>query len=325
MMSAFPGGISPKHDNAGITSARKPAMRRDLINLLLLLFFTVIQLFQLFALPIWLLPQSPAWGYALLLPALLTTSWWAFIHESIHGCLFSNKPLNKIAGRMHAILFGSPFDLLRWGHLLHHAYSRTERERPEVYMPGSASMFWCTFNYYFRLLGGLYLFEVVGGMLLLLPRFLIHIAVDRFSRPDNVVDLLSHKIMAPHTLAMARVEAVFILLVYGCAFSLYGEYAWMLAGALLLRGCLISLVDNVFHYETPLEQIRYAHNLYLPAWWSRLILHFNLHGIHHLQPNASCWQLPGLHAESGHQYQGHWMKAITAQFKGPVSWHALKD
>jgi len=300
-------------------------MKKEVINLHLLLFFIALQTFQLFVLPIWLLPQSAYWGLLLLIPAVLTTSWWAFIHEAIHGCLFSNKPLNKIAGRINAVLFGAPFDLLRWGHLLHHAYSRTERERPEVYMPGSTPMFWCTLNYYFRLLGGLYLFEVMGGMLLLLPHPLLQIAVNSFSHSDNVVELLSHKMMKPHTLTMARIEVVFILLLYGCAFSLYGEHAWMLVSALLLRGCLISLVDNVFHYETPLEQIRYAHNLYLPAWLSRLILHFNLHGIHHLHPNISCWQLPGLHAESGHQYQSRWMKAVTAQFKGPISWHALKD
>lgn len=299
--------------------------QRDVINLLLALFFSGVQLFQLFALPTWLLPQHPAWGWWLLFPALLTTSWWAFIHESIHGCLFSNRHLNRITGRLNAMLFGSPYDLLRWGHLLHHAYSRTERERPEVYTPGSASMVCCKLNYYFRLLGGLYLFEVVGGLLLLLPRPLLKIAIRIISRRDNVVELLAEKILSPRTLVIARIEVIGILLAYGVAFSLYAEYAWMLLLALLARGCLISLVDNVFHYATPLEQVRYAHNLYLPVWWSRLILHFNLHGIHHLHPSASCWQLPRLHADAGHQYQGRWMPAIAAQFKGPLSCDQCKE
>ena len=300
-------------------------MKKEAINLHLLLFFIALQTFQLFVLPVWLLPQSAYLGLLLIIPAVLTTSWWAFIHEAIHGCLFSNKPLNKIAGRINAVLFGAPFDLLRWGHLLHHAYSRTERERPEVYMPGSTPMFWCTLNYYFRLLGGLYVFEVVGGMLLLLPKPLLKIAIHTFSRPDNVVEFLSDKLLSPRTLRVARIEGICILLVYSVAFSLYGKFAWMLLGALLARACLISLVDNVFHYETPLEQVRYAHNLYLPVCWSRLILHFNLHGIHHLHPNISCWQLPRLHAESGHQYQGCWIRAMTAQFKGPVCYDQFKN
>lgn len=80
-------------------------------------------------------------------------------------------------------------------HLLHHAYSRTERERREVYMPGSASIFWCKLNYYFRLLGGLYVFEVAGGMLLLLPKPLLKIAINTFSCPDHVVELLSDKLL----------------------------------------------------------------------------------------------------------------------------------
>ncbi len=304
---------------------RQPTTQRDVINLLLGLFFIWLQLFQLFALPTWLLPQNPAWGWWLLFPTVLTTSWWAFIHESIHGCLFSNRHLNRMAGRINAILFGSPYDLLRWGHLLHHAYSRTERERPEVYMPGSVSMAWCKLTYYFRLLGGLYLFEVLGGMLLLLPKPLLKIAIHTISRPDNVVELLSDKFLLPRTLAIARIEAICILLVYGVAFSLYGKFAWMLIIALLARGGLISLVDNMFHYATPLEQGRYAHNLYLPVWWSRFILHFNLHGIHHLHPNVSCWQLPNLHAESGHQYHGRWMQAMAAQFKGPVAFDQFKE
>lgn len=118
-------------------------------------------------------------------------------------------------------------------------------------------------------------------------------------------------------------EGICILLVYGVAFSLYVEFAWLLLGPLfLIRGCLIRLLDNVFQYEMPLKQSCYAHNLYLPVCWSRLILHFNLLGIH---PNVSCWQLSCLHAEYGHQYQGRWMRAVADQFKEPVSGDPLKN
>ena len=104
-------------------------------NQALAVLFLAVQLFQLVLLPVWLLPSGPAWGWLLLLPVLLSNSWWAFIHEAVHGVLFPNKQANRLAGRVNAVLFGAPFDLLRRGHLLHHAASRTKRERSEVYVP----------------------------------------------------------------------------------------------------------------------------------------------------------------------------------------------
>jgi len=102
------------------------------------------------------------------------------------------------------------------------------------------------------------------------------------------------------------------------AFTLYGEYAWMLALSLVGRGLLISLVDNVFHYGTPLDQTRYARNLMLPDWASHLILHFNLHGVHHQRPGLAWWQLPDYQRKSGIGFQGKWLPALLAQLKGPI-------
>lgn len=293
-------------------------MKQFPINLMLLIFFLFLQILQLFLLPTLLLPQSPAWGYLLVIPVLLSNSWWAFIHEAIHGCMFAEKRINRAAGRVNAILFGSPFDLLRWGHLLHHAYSRTERERSEVFTPGNTSLAWFKFSYYFRLSGGLYLFEVLGGLLLLLPMRLIRSVIGQIESAGNVVAPLYQKVLEKRTLASARIDALLILIVYSIAFYLYAGNAWMLACAILARACLISLVDNLFHYETPLEHTRYARNLHLPAWAARLILNFNLHGVHHLHPHSPWWQLPSLHAEAGDGYQSSWITAMQNQFKGPI-------
>lgn len=293
-------------------------MKQYPINLVLLVFFLLLQVLQLFVLPMLLLPQSPAWGYLLLIPVLLSNPWWAFIHEAIHGCMFEEKQINRAAGRLNAILFGSPFDLLRWGHLLHHAYSRTERERSEVFTPGTTSFAWFKFTYYFRLLGGLYLFEVLGGLLLLLSRRFIQSMISRIESADNVVAPLYQKVLEKRTLTSARTDALLILVVYGIAFYLYAAHAWMLVCAMLARACLISLVDNLFHYETPLEQPRYARNVYLPAWAARLMLNFNLHGVHHLNPHSPWWQLSTLHAKAGGGYQASWITAMQNQFKGPI-------
>ena len=288
------------------------------MNLMLAVFFLAVQVLQLVLLPIWLLPGSPAWGWLLLLPVLLSNSWWAFIHEAIHGVLFPGKPANRLAGRVNALQFGAPFDLLRRGHLLHHAASRTERERSEVYVPGRDDRVFFAIGYYLRLFGGLYGLEVVGGLALLLPRAVLHALVRRLGNEHNVLESLADRMLEPATLRTARLDVMLVLGIYVLAFVFYGEYAWMLALSLVGRGFLISVVDNVFHYGTPLDQPRYAHNLTLPAWVSPLILHFNLHGAHHQRPGLAWWQLPEYHRKRGLGFQGKWLPALLAQLKGPI-------
>lgn len=277
-----------------------------------------LQANQLFLLPLLLLPIDPRWGWLLLPGVLLSNAWWAFIHEAIHGVMFEDRGINRLAGRFSAVLYGAPFDLLRWGHLLHHAHSRTERERSEVYVAGRDNRRVATIGYYFRLFGGLYLVELVGGLLVLLPRRMLRRVVDQIASPCNVIGELAKRLLNAETLRDARLEALAIIVVHAAAFALYSEHAWMLALAMAGRGLLISLVDNAFHYGTPLDDIRYARNLELPATLSRLILHFNLHGAHHLRSRVPWQQLPEWHRQSGQGYQGGWFASVFRQLRGPI-------
>lgn len=294
------------------------------INLALLCLFPALQVLQMIVLPLWLLPRDASWGWLLVIPVLLSNTWWAVIHEAVHGTLFADKSANRWAGRCHGVLYGAAFDLLRWGHLLHHALSRTRRERSEVYVAGEDDSTRFAVNYYFRLLGGLYWFELCGALIYLLPRPIILRAARQLGGEHNVVETLTAKLMEPATLRAVRMDGWLVIGVYAAAAALYGEYLWMLLLAVAGRAMLISVVDNAFHYDTPLEETRYARNLALPRWASRLILHFNLHGAHHLRPGMPWWQLPGYHRHSGAGYQGNWMAAILRQFRGPIPEHRLQ-
>lgn len=294
-----------------------------LINRALLLGFIGLGLLQLFILPLVLLPADPAWGWLLLLPVLLSNTAWALIHEAIHGVLLPHKAATRAAGRVLSVLFGAAFDLLRWGHLLHHALSRTRRERSEVYVAGVDNRLSFTLNYYFRLTGGLYGYEVLGGLIFLLPRPVIRWAARRLGSEHNVVEALTDKLLEPATLRAVRLDGWLVIALHAAAFGLYAEHAWMLLLALLARAFLISVVDNAFHYGTPLEDSRYARNLALPGWASALLLHFNLHGAHHQRPGLAWWQLAAHHAQSQAGFQGNWMDALLAQFKGPIPEHQL--
>jgi len=188
------------------------------------------------------------------------------------------------------------FDLLRWGHLLHHALSRTEQDRTEVYREGRDNVALFSLVYYARLLGGLYLFEALWSLLLLAPRRLLLGLTGRLAGPDNPIGPLAEKLLSPPTLTTARQDALAIV-------------AWAL---------LVSLMDNVFHYGTPLDQRRFAKDLASPRWASALILHFNLHGTHHLHPALNCWDLPAAHRARGGGTQGRLLPALLNQLRGPI-------
>lgn len=55
------------------------------LNLGFTLAHLVVNLYQFFFLPLWLLPQNPAWALTLIPPAAFNTPLWCLIHEAMHG------------------------------------------------------------------------------------------------------------------------------------------------------------------------------------------------------------------------------------------------
>src|SRR5687767_7554139 len=88
--------------------------------------------YQLFALPLLLLPSNAWWALTLLPLVALNLTLWALIHEAIHQNLPGGPQRNVLTGRFLSIVHGAPFRILQSGHLLHHRYNRTVRERAEV-------------------------------------------------------------------------------------------------------------------------------------------------------------------------------------------------
>ncbi len=282
------------------------------------------QLAGLIVVPAWLLPRGEGFGWLLLIPVMLTNTWWAMQHEAMHGLLPGGRRANRLYGRFNAMLFGAPFDLLRRGHLLHHAYSRTPRERSEVFEAGVDHRVGFAVGYYWRLLGGLYAMEVLAGVLLLLPRAWLARLVGHVGNARNLAAAIADKLLQPRELSAARFDVLVMLALHAWAFGLYGHHAWMLALALAGRGLLVSLMDNAFHYGTRLDDTRYARDLRLPTWLSRLILHFNLHGTHHARPGIAWHALPELHRQRRGTYQGRLIGALFAQLRGPIEAGTLR-
>lgn len=277
---------------------------------------------QLAVLPSFLLSMDPAWGWLLVPMALLTTPFWSLIHESIHGSLLRNRNWNDRIGRVLAIGYGAPFVLLKTGHLLHHRYSRTRRERTEIYDPATTRWGAVAPGYYLRLLGGLYLAEFVSVLLVVAPRRLWRYLARRLDSPDTVTGMLLESIGRRH-LRQFRTDGMAVILVYGAAGLLYGRHAWMLAVALAARALLISIADNAYHYGTRLDAPMEAMNLKLPRPLETFILAFNLHSVHHRHPGLPWHELRAAFAADDDQFHLGWFTAAARQLGGPISAEAL--
>ncbi|GAA2638126.1 hypothetical protein GCM10010399_84260 [Dactylosporangium fulvum] len=273
---------------------------------------------QLLVLPLVLLPIDMHWGWLLLPLALTTVPLWSLVHEAIHGTLLRDRPWNDRLGRLLAIGYGAPFTLLKAGHLLHHRYSRTRRERTEVYDPETTSWLVAARMYYPRLLGGLYLAELASVLLALLPAAGWHRLVRRADSLDSVTGLLFERVSRRDNLRRFRLEAVAVVAAYTGSAIAYGAHVWLLALAVAARALLVSLADNAYHYRTRLERPLEAMNLRLPRALELFVLAFNLHSVHHRHPGLRWHELRAAFVAEQDEFHLGWFPAVARQLRGPV-------
>lgn len=297
--------------------------RYQQLNLALLVNMAVLTLGAMVLVPWLLLPLDARWGLLLVPVALLSNGFWALHHEAIHSGFHEDRRRNMLAGRIMAILLGSSFAVLRFGHLMHHQYNRNPTDRPDVYDPARDSRFVARLGFLGNLLGGLYLVELIVPVACLMPRPLIRRIVDRVYGADDPDVRAIHQsatrlFLDPRRLATIRIDALLAMALVGVSAWLFGPYWPMLAGFILARGLLISVIDNVYHFATPVDRPDYARNLSLPAPFRLLILNMNLHRVHHARPALPWWKLPGELRATGDRFDAPLFAAALAQFSGPV-------
>lgn len=289
----------------------------DLVNIRLIVLALTISVFQLFVIPLLLLPRDIDWGWVLVPLALTTTPFWSLIHEAVHGSLLRDRTHNDRIGRMLAVVYGSPFAMLKVGHLLHHRYSRV-RERSEIYDPAKTSWLRAAPPFYLTLFGGLYLLEVIALLLAVMPERTIRALGRRAEAPDSIGGLVLERVARPVVLGKFRTDAAAIGVIHTAAFLAYGAHGWMLLAAIGARALIISLSDNAYHYGTDLESPRAAMNLRLPRILERFALSFNLHDVHHRHPGLRWYELRARFDAEGGRYHLGWFSAVTRQLRGPI-------
>jgi fatty acid desaturase len=293
------------------------------LNLSLAVGYLLINLYLFFILPIWLLPRHSWWGLTLIAVAALNNPFWSLIHEAIHDLFHPVQRLNALFGRLLSILFGAPFRVLRLSHLLHHKLNRTPLEGTELYDPEKSSRLGASLGYYSYIFGGLYLLEVLSPLLFFLPKRLLARLQQRYFGGESLGGIWFRSLTNQEAIREVRTDGVLIFILLIVSFSCYGEnWKWLL-GSLIARAFLVSFLDNVYHYRTPVNDVFYARNLWLPPWVAKALLYFNLHGVHHKNPSIPWLWLPDASGKGSEPFSANYFAAALRQLYGPVSLRSL--
>jgi fatty acid desaturase len=288
-------------------------------NLTLAGLYIVLNLCQFFILPLFLLPRSMHWALLLVPLALANNPFWALIHEAIHGQFNASRAVNSAFGRILSVSFGSSFRVLRWTHLSHHKFNRTVTEQgTEVYDPQETPRLLAALKYYFQIFGGLYLLEVLTPLAFLLPRALLQQFRPSLDSDSGQREWLMRNILTDEAIQEIRIDSVTVLLLFALIVLCYREHWRLLAGASIARAFLISFLDNVYHYATPLNFKGSGYNLWLPRTVSKALLYFNLHGVHHRHPNLPWIKLPQSYAQHDERFDCNYFRAAWWQLWGPL-------
>jgi len=289
------------------------------LNLGLGVGYLLLNLYLFFVLPIWLLPRNPWWGLTLIPVAALNNPFWSLIHETIHDLFHPAQRVNASFGRLLSILFGAPFRVLRLSHLLHHKLNRTPLEGTDLYDPEKSSKLRASLGYYSYIFGGLYLLEVLSPLLFFLPRRLLGRMQQRYFSGESLGGIWFKSLVNQEAVREVRTDGVLILALLIVSFACYGkDWEWLL-GSLVARAFLVSFLDNVYHYRTPVNDVFYARNLWLPSLVSKAFLYFNLHGVHHKNPSIPWLRLPEVSAKGSEPFSANYFAAALRQLYGPVA------
>jgi fatty acid desaturase len=296
------------------------------VNIGLMLLHTGANLFQFFILPIYFLSASPWWALALVPIAALNNPLWALMHEAIHDAFNSSVAVNRAAGRWLSVIFGSPFQILRLTHLSHHKFNRSPLEKgTEMYESKQSSKWVASLKYFFYILCGVYLLEVFSVWLFILPKRMFgKFGARLLEQGDRQEKWLAAKFLDDNRQREIRIDGLVIFLLFGASAYFYRGHWIAFAGMIGARALLVSLMDNIYHYGTPIKVTLSGHNLSLPRFLSAGVLNFNYHRIHHTHPNVPWTGLPRLYAQSREHCDANFFVALLNQFRGPLSIEELQ-
>ncbi|HEX4157794.1 MAG TPA: fatty acid desaturase [Rhizomicrobium sp.] len=246
--------------------------------------------------------------------AVTTPLHWGLMHESIHGNLFRDPATNRRAGRVLGNFLCLSWDVMRFGHLLHHSNNRHEFDRPEAVGPGG-SLLAAAGPYYLKLLGGHALISCASSIGLALPT---RVVTQLVPKAEPMHTAASRAFTNKERQARIRGDLCGTVLLVGLAVVCWGAHWPIFAATIAVRFLMLSLLDNAPHYATAINSGTYARNTSLPRFAHWLVMGHNFHGIHHGATGLRWQELRSAFARAGSAYEGSWTAMVVRQFRGPV-------
>jgi fatty acid desaturase len=304
------------------------------VNYALCVVHLALNVFVLFVFPLFLLPNPGAAVWMVVAISCTSNGLFSVLHEAIHRSLAPTTRLpligismNDCLGRLVGMCFGSPFDFIATAHVTHHSVNRTQDEHLDVYGDSMSADDRRSFliGYYFFLLGGLYKAELIVPMLFCLPRNIAESMLTGAFKADPMASQVLRRIFrSPYHLRSIRIDAFVILATIVASAVLYGRYWWILAIHFVIRAFLISFLDYLYHYGSPLGDRLHGYNLWLPRWLSPVILNFNYHGIHHRFPALPWRSLQRVFTDERLVFDNDYVTQAVSQLKGPMTREGLE-
>jgi fatty acid desaturase len=251
---------------------------------------------------------------------------WGLAHESFHGGYSRDAAANRMAGRILAWFLGMSWDLIRFGHLMHHDANRHPFDRPEVLEPGQSRL-GGSLAYFFKLLGGHAMISVVSALGALVPEALTRRLIEHAGTDPELAKIRAAALRAftnAERRARIRTDLAVIVAIFALAVWLWGEHWPVFAVSIALRWCALSLLDNAPHYGTALDSGRTARNTTIPAPLKWAVMNQNLHSVHHHFPDIGWRDLPAAFRRMHGHYSGSWFAQVARQFHGPLKAEELR-
>ncbi|WP_052810990.1 fatty acid desaturase family protein [Pandoraea vervacti] len=277
------------------------------------------------------------WGELAALSALpvllLTPMHWGLIHESIHGQLRLKPRANERTGRALSLWLGLPYEIMRFGHLMHHRFTRQPYDQPDISPlladAPLASRAGRWIGYQSRLLGGMWLSELFAPLITWVPAKRLPALAHRALGADpQDEDVRRRAVMfATDPVRRRRIQRDFVVLLValGLALWAYGPWWPVFVATFVARGVWLSIADNLPHFGVALDEPARARNFHATALGRLLVLNHHLHRVHHQYPTAPWHLLPEI--DTAQPTQGpviaYW-RAVLRQFAGPLPPSSLR-
>jgi len=265
---------------------------------------------------------APALGLpsslCIFLAALAAPLQWALVHESIHNHLAPTPVANRRLGRLIGWTLGYSWDVVRFGHLMHHRFNRHELDRPEQWKEGQ-SWLGAAGPYYLQLLGGHAMLSVAAAPILALaPRLALRMTPQVGEAGRRMKIAASGYFIRPVRRRRILADLAMIFALAALALWAWRIHPLILLAILVARFAILSLLDNMAHYATAVDGSFAGQNMSAPRLLRWLLLNQNFHGLHHRNPALRWFELADDFRAGGESYSCEWLAALLAQLKGPT-------